>query len=127
MEAEIYDTKLLSQNKEFMSNTACPQECEGRWLFQGDMLSPSQADRLTEHCHFQGICLSSFLISFHWALGLLTLPSFHLYLQLLPFMPPPHEGFQPLLLFYSSPLQNWFKKWRMKANESKSIHITFTA
>jgi hypothetical protein len=23
-------------------------------------------------------------------------------------------------------IQNWFKKWRMKANESKSIHITFT-
>jgi hypothetical protein len=23
-------------------------------------------------------------------------------------------------------IQNWFKKWRMKANESKSIHVTFT-
>jgi hypothetical protein len=23
-------------------------------------------------------------------------------------------------------IRNWFKKWRMKANESKSIHITFT-
>jgi hypothetical protein len=23
-------------------------------------------------------------------------------------------------------IQNWFKKWRMKANESKSIHATFT-
>jgi hypothetical protein len=23
-------------------------------------------------------------------------------------------------------IQNWFKKWRMKANESKSMHITFT-
>jgi hypothetical protein len=23
-------------------------------------------------------------------------------------------------------IQNWFKKWRMKANESKSIHLTFT-
>jgi hypothetical protein len=23
-------------------------------------------------------------------------------------------------------IQNWFKKWRMKANESKLIHITFT-
>jgi hypothetical protein len=23
--------------------------------------------------------------------------------------------------------QDWFKKWRMKANESKSIHVTFTA
>jgi hypothetical protein len=23
-------------------------------------------------------------------------------------------------------IQNWFKKWRKKANESKSIHITFT-
>jgi hypothetical protein len=23
-------------------------------------------------------------------------------------------------------VQNWFKKWRMKANESKSIHVTFT-
>jgi hypothetical protein len=25
------------------------------------------------------------------------------------------------------PIQNWFKKWRMKSYESKSIHITFTA
>jgi histone H2A len=24
-------------------------------------------------------------------------------------------------------IQNRFKKWRMKANESKSIHVTFTA
>jgi hypothetical protein len=24
-------------------------------------------------------------------------------------------------------VQNWFKKWRMKANESKPIHVTFTA
>jgi hypothetical protein len=23
-------------------------------------------------------------------------------------------------------IQNWFKKWRMKTNESKSIHVTFT-
>jgi hypothetical protein len=23
-------------------------------------------------------------------------------------------------------IQNWFKKWRMEANESKSIHVTFT-
>jgi hypothetical protein len=23
-------------------------------------------------------------------------------------------------------IQNWFKKWRMKANKSKSIHVTFT-
>jgi hypothetical protein len=23
-------------------------------------------------------------------------------------------------------IQNWFKKWRMKANGSKSIHVTFT-
>jgi hypothetical protein len=23
-------------------------------------------------------------------------------------------------------IQNWFKRWRMKANESKSIHVTFT-
>jgi hypothetical protein len=23
-------------------------------------------------------------------------------------------------------IQDWFKKWRMKANESKSIHVTFT-
>jgi hypothetical protein len=23
-------------------------------------------------------------------------------------------------------VQNWFKKWRMIANESKSIHVTFT-
>jgi hypothetical protein len=23
-------------------------------------------------------------------------------------------------------IQNWFKKWRTKANESKSIHVTFT-
>jgi hypothetical protein len=23
-------------------------------------------------------------------------------------------------------IQNWFKKWRIKANESKSIHVTFT-
>jgi hypothetical protein len=23
-------------------------------------------------------------------------------------------------------IQNWFKKWRMKANESKLIHVTFT-
>jgi hypothetical protein len=23
-------------------------------------------------------------------------------------------------------IQNWFKKWRLKANESKSIHVTFT-
>jgi hypothetical protein len=23
-------------------------------------------------------------------------------------------------------IQNWLKKWRMKANESKSIHVTFT-
>jgi hypothetical protein len=23
-------------------------------------------------------------------------------------------------------IQNWFKKWTMKANESKSIHVTFT-
>jgi hypothetical protein len=23
-------------------------------------------------------------------------------------------------------IQNWFKKWRMKSNESKSIHVTFT-
>jgi hypothetical protein len=23
-------------------------------------------------------------------------------------------------------IQNWFKTWRMKANESKSIHVTFT-
>jgi hypothetical protein len=23
-------------------------------------------------------------------------------------------------------IQNWFKKWRMKANESKSIYVTFT-
>jgi hypothetical protein len=23
-------------------------------------------------------------------------------------------------------VQNWFKKWRMKANKSKSIHVTFT-
>jgi hypothetical protein len=23
-------------------------------------------------------------------------------------------------------IQNWFKKWRMKANESKSIHVPFT-
>jgi hypothetical protein len=55
MAAEIYGTKLLSQNKQFMSNTACPQECEGRQLFQGDMLPLGQAVRLTQHCHFQGI------------------------------------------------------------------------
>jgi hypothetical protein len=24
-------------------------------------------------------------------------------------------------------IQDWFKKWRLKANESKSIHVTFTA
>jgi hypothetical protein len=24
-------------------------------------------------------------------------------------------------------IQDWFKKWRMKANESKSIHVKFTA
>jgi retron-type reverse transcriptase len=23
-------------------------------------------------------------------------------------------------------IQNWFQKWRMKTNESKSIHVTFT-
>jgi hypothetical protein len=23
-------------------------------------------------------------------------------------------------------IQNWFKKWRMKANESKTIHVTYT-
>jgi hypothetical protein len=23
-------------------------------------------------------------------------------------------------------IQNWFKKWRMKANKSMSIHVTFT-
>jgi hypothetical protein len=23
-------------------------------------------------------------------------------------------------------IQDWFKKWRMKANESKSINVTFT-
>jgi hypothetical protein len=23
-------------------------------------------------------------------------------------------------------IQNWFKQWRMKANEFKSIHVTFT-
>jgi hypothetical protein len=23
-------------------------------------------------------------------------------------------------------IQNWFKKWRMEANGSKSVHITFT-
>jgi hypothetical protein len=23
-------------------------------------------------------------------------------------------------------IQNWFKKWRMKANKSKLIHVTFT-
>jgi hypothetical protein len=23
-------------------------------------------------------------------------------------------------------IQNWFKEWRMKANESQSIHVTFT-
>jgi hypothetical protein len=23
-------------------------------------------------------------------------------------------------------IKNWFKKWRMKANKSKSIHVTFT-
>jgi hypothetical protein len=23
-------------------------------------------------------------------------------------------------------IQDWFKKWRMKANESKSVHVTFT-
>jgi hypothetical protein len=23
-------------------------------------------------------------------------------------------------------IQNWFKKWRMKANKFKSIHVTFT-
>jgi hypothetical protein len=23
-------------------------------------------------------------------------------------------------------IKNWFKKWRMKANETKSIHVTFT-
>jgi hypothetical protein len=24
-------------------------------------------------------------------------------------------------------IQNWFKKWRMKANGCKSIHVTFTS
>jgi hypothetical protein len=23
-------------------------------------------------------------------------------------------------------IKNWYKKWRMKANKSKSIHVTFT-